>query len=409
MNEDTDGLHAVANTNDPDRIADVVFIHGLGGSSHSTWRHGSINTVGHFFWPEELAKDVQCGIWTLGYPAGITALGEPGMIIQLRAGNLSQKLANARIGGRPIIFVTHSMGGLIVKSLLVGSRTLGDQDRQKIAEAAKGVIFCATPHRGSDFANAAETLGSFFGGTQDHLIQLKSSAQELNILHDEFVEWQRLTQLKVCSYAENIGLFKQRPWLRPLPLGRVVTRDSANPNIGGHVVRDVDDDHLTIVKPRNRQHDVYAGTLRFIEEIVQDIKTRARGRVKSVLIADDHPLALESLEYLFIRKWPSIHVLTAKDGAEALQKINAEHPDLVMLDLKMPRLNGHQVLAELNKMRSNIPVFIYTGNLDPEVREWTFSAYENTVGYLHKSESSGEMAGKIKKYIDAAAANDSEV
>jgi hypothetical protein len=159
------------------------------------------------------------------------------------------------------------MGGLIVKALLVGSQTQADQDRKKIARQTRGIVFCATPHRGSDFANAAAMLGTFFGGGQEHLKELQSGQEPLNILHDEFVEWQRLCVVPVCSYAENIGLFR-KGFLRPVPLGLVVPRDSANPNIAGHTVRDVDEDHLTLVKPKNRKSDVYAGVLRFVKDCV---------------------------------------------------------------------------------------------------------------------------------------------
>jgi triacylglycerol esterase/lipase EstA (alpha/beta hydrolase family) len=137
-----------------------VFVHGLGGASHATWRHGKEGKAGHFFWPEELGKELpDCGIWTVGYPAGFTALGKPGMIIEKRAGNLSQKLSNAGLGARPLLFITHSMGGLVVKSLIVGSQTLADLDRKRIVSVIRGIVFCATPHRGSAFADAAGVLG----------------------------------------------------------------------------------------------------------------------------------------------------------------------------------------------------------------------------------------------------------
>lgn len=287
MCPDSEGLHAIANTTKQDREADVVFVHGLGGKSHSTWRHGCEGNEEHFFWPEELGKDLpNCGIWTVGYPAGVTTLGKPGMIIDKRAGNLSQKLANAGLGERPLLFITHSMGGLIVKSLIVGSQTLSDKDRKLIVSAVRGVVFCATPHRGTNFVDAAGKLGrysgladaslggficwaaaDFFGRIlriQSHVEEMRANAEPLDILHDQFIEWQRNHQIPVDSYAENIGLFRTRWFLRLLPLSLVVPRVSANPGIAGHVPRDVDDDHLTLVKPPNRNHDVYAGVFRFI-------------------------------------------------------------------------------------------------------------------------------------------------
>ena len=269
MNTDSEGLHEIANATKQDRVADIVFVHGLGGASHATWRHGKPGDADHFFWPEEFGKDLpEYGIWSVGYPAGFTEWGKPGMIIAKRAGNLSQKLANRELGPRPIIFICHSMGGLVVKSLIVDSQVLPDSDRKSIANAVGGIVFCATPHRGSAFADAAGVLGEFFGGSQRHVDEMQANAEPLDFLHDKFVEWQHFRQIPVDTYAESQGLLRQK-WLGAavrLPL--VVPRSSANPNIARYDVNDVDDDHLTLVKPRGRSHDVYAGVLRFIRERV---------------------------------------------------------------------------------------------------------------------------------------------
>src|ERR1700722_2150241 len=105
--EDTDGLHEIANPKGTHK-ADIVFVHGIGGSAFATWRYSEADRPDHFFWPHELGIDLRdCGVWTAGYPAGFTFLGSPGMIMEKRAGNLAQKLANAGLGCQPIIFITH--------------------------------------------------------------------------------------------------------------------------------------------------------------------------------------------------------------------------------------------------------------------------------------------------------------
>ncbi len=134
----------------------------------------------------------------------------------------------------------------------------------RLATMVQGIVFCGTPHRGSSFADAASLLGRFFGGSQEHVNEMRANADSLDILHDGFVEWQSTNLTPIASYAENVGIYRKRALLRPIPLGLVVPRASANPNIQGHTIRDIDEDHLTLVKPRSRQHDVYLGTLRFI-------------------------------------------------------------------------------------------------------------------------------------------------
>ena len=129
------------------------------------------------------------------------------------------------------------MGGLVVKSLIVDSQILPDADRKRLVSVIHGIVFCATPHRGSAFADAAGVLGKFFGGSQDHVDEMRANAEALDMLNDQFIEWHRTHSIPVQSYVENIGLFRKRWWWRPLPLGVVVPRASANPGIAGHAVQ----------------------------------------------------------------------------------------------------------------------------------------------------------------------------
>jgi len=62
---------------------------------------------------------------------------------------------------------------------------------------------------------------------------------------------------------------------------------------------------------------------------------------KKILIADDEPDILEIIQYNLARE--GFQVSAAKDGDEALVKAKAEHPDLIILDIMMPKKNGVEV------------------------------------------------------------------
>jgi DNA-binding NarL/FixJ family response regulator len=81
---------------------------------------------------------------------------------------------------------------------------------------------------------------------------------------------------------------------------------------------------------------------------------------KTVLIADDHPLVLHGLASL-IEKDPGFKVVSLNsDGVEALAGIKAHKPDLALLDVNMPGMDGTQVLAALEGDLGNTRVVLLT-------------------------------------------------
>jgi DNA-binding response OmpR family regulator len=68
---------------------------------------------------------------------------------------------------------------------------------------------------------------------------------------------------------------------------------------------------------------------------------------KTVLIADDEANIVISLEYLLQRD--GYHVLVARDGQEALDTVQLMTPDLVLLDVMLPRLSGFQVCQKIRE------------------------------------------------------------
>ncbi len=66
---------------------------------------------------------------------------------------------------------------------------------------------------------------------------------------------------------------------------------------------------------------------------------------RRILVVDDEPFILRSLSYVLKRE--GFTVLEARDGAEAIEIARRERPELVFLDVMMPKKNGFDVLAEI--------------------------------------------------------------
>jgi len=83
-----------------------------------------------------------------------------------------------------------------------------------------------------------------------------------------------------------------------------------------------------------------------------------------LVIADDHPLILQGLESL-LRLEPDIEILACcRTGEETLQAVRQHQPDILVLDIRMPRKDGLEVLHEMHQERLPTRVVILTAELD---------------------------------------------
>ena len=86
--------------------------------------------------------------------------------------------------------------------------------------------------------------------------------------------------------------------------------------------------------------------------------------MKNILLVDDDPTVSETLVGLFDKDEYRFHQL--EDGTRALEFIDNNSLDLVLLDVNLPSVSGLDVLKEIKKMDSHLPVIIISGYISTE-------------------------------------------
>ena len=116
--------------------------------------------------------------------------------------------------------------------------------------------------------------------------------------------------------------------------------------------------------------------------------------MKTILIVDDEKNLLKLYEKEFTEE--GYRVITAGSGSEALQKIQKDPFDLVILDIRMPDLNGVETLKKIMESTSKVPVILnsaYTSYRD-NFLTWAAEAY------VVKSSDLSELKTKAKELLE---------
>ena len=119
--------------------------------------------------------------------------------------------------------------------------------------------------------------------------------------------------------------------------------------------------------------------------------------MKRILIADDRATSRELLRTVLERQGYAI--IEAADGEEALQKARAEAPDLILLDLQMPRRTGYEVLLELRSdpRHAALPIIAITASAMQGDRERALAA--GFTGYLTKPVALAQLRSQIHSLL----------
>lgn len=83
-----------------------------------------------------------------------------------------------------------------------------------------------------------------------------------------------------------------------------------------------------------------------------------------IVVADDHPFILDGLEQLFRAEADCEIVARTTDGEQALQAVQTHQPDVLVLDVRMPRLDGIELLRKMHELQLSTKVVLLTASLD---------------------------------------------
>ena len=113
-----------------------------------------------------------------------------------------------------------------------------------------------------------------------------------------------------------------------------------------------------------------------------------------LLIAED-----EDSNYLLLRAIlaeHNIHIIRARNGKEAVEICKSRHIDLVLMDIKMPVMDGFEATRQIRKLKPELPIIAQTAYTMSEEKERALTA--GCDNYITKPLKSGELIELIKKY-----------
>jgi len=118
----------------------------------------------------------------------------------------------------------------------------------------------------------------------------------------------------------------------------------------------------------------------------------------TILLADDDPTIADSLAPFLERA--GFHVLVVSDGITALDKAQAHHPELIILDVLMPRMDGRETLRRLRKLNIWTPTILLTKV--GEASERALALEEGADDYLNKPFDPHELLARIRAVLRRA-------
>jgi len=209
-----------------DPVLDILFIHGLTGTPEDTWTSGAAEKQ---YWPKWLCDSLpEVSVYTLGYPASVLERwAKREMTLHERANNMLEQLVAYGIGDRPLVIVTHSLGGILAKAMLRASNESSDPGWKRVVKSTRLVAFLSTPHTGAALGEVVKFFIPRLAST--HVSILSNSDGSLTNLNQSYRDLvAQRKNIKTISYYEK---YKTKNAFL------VVSEESADPGVGGDAPR----------------------------------------------------------------------------------------------------------------------------------------------------------------------------
>jgi hypothetical protein len=249
-------LHLIERSQVQPSLGCLVFVHGLNGHPIYTWQGSQQNNT---FWPSWLADDIGAvDVYSFGYKTSSPTWFESKKSLSDLGWDLLARLE--RIPQRPLVFICHSLGGLVVKKALQLAEESSRPALRRLVARTRGVVFFATPHVRTKLLDIVTAFGA------DANLKLPLGNLDNNVQEAlDVTEWYRRNTLRL-----GIDTTSFRALGAPsLPFDTSPFSEASG--IPGEAVFPLDADHISIVKPTSRSAPSYI-TLRdfIIKELGSD-------------------------------------------------------------------------------------------------------------------------------------------
>ncbi|XP_044762041.1 protein SERAC1 isoform X3 [Coccinella septempunctata] len=182
--------------------------------------------------------------------------------LEEQSAKLMASLLQAGVGKRPVVWVTHSMGGLLVKNILCKASGSSDPGVRRLIDNTRGIVFYSTPHLGSNLATfnpASQLVLRLSIEVQD----LRENSPLLLDIHKRFLKVLEDSPIRVISFVES-----KKTYFTALKFNfQLVTPESGNPGVGEYY--EIPLDHLGICKPMSKFSFLYRRVYDFVQEVIE--------------------------------------------------------------------------------------------------------------------------------------------